>query len=253
MHDTDKLSPPPISLIDGAALFLDFDGTLVDLAPRPEDVIVPDSLFDMINDLNRLLKCRIAIVSGRSVQVLRQDFNMSEIAIAGSHGNEISLVGNHDSVDRSEKLDQIIAELNVFASQHNGLLIEAKSMGVGLHFRGAPDLESICKVVAFALAEKYDLKVQAGKMLFEIYSGDEDKGSAIKKLCALQPFSGSKPIFIGDDKTDEHGFQAAAELGGTGILVGPDRSTAARYRLDDVPAVHAWLSAVIISLIKDKM
>lgn len=247
MLNNDKLPHPPSNLLSGAALFLDFDGTLVELAPRPQDVIIPQNLSAILASLNILLNGRLAIVSGRSVQVLRHDFNMSDIVIAGSHGNEIAMMDDMTSA-RSSTLDMVVTDLEEFSSHYDGLLIEPKTMGVGLHFRNAPDLEMICKDTADNLAKKYGLKVQAGKMLFEIYSGNEDKGSAIKKLCAMQPFIGSAPIFIGDDKTDEYGFSAVAEMGGAGILVGPQRDTAALYRLDDVSSVHVWLSSALEAL-----
>lgn len=243
--DKNKLKSPPIELLKNKALFLDFDGTLVELAARPEDVIVEPAVYQMLSNLNMALDKRIALVSGRSVHILRTAFAIDPaIAVAGSHGNEIALSGE-DAPKPSASLAPLIAELEAFAKPYEGLLVEPKSMGVGLHFRQAPDLEMLCKERAFALADKYSLKVQAGKMLFEIYSGNEDKGSAIKKLCAMQPFIDSAPIFIGDDKTDEHGFSAVAEMGGAGILVGPQRDTAALYRLDDVSSVHNWLSSAL--------
>lgn len=248
MVNKHKLISPPIELLKNKALFLDFDGTLVELAARPEDVIVEPALYQMLNNLNLVLAKKLALVSGRSVHILRTAFDINPaITVAGSHGNEIALSGEA-APKPSASLAPLIAELEAFAKPYEGLLVEPKSMGVGLHFRQAPDLESLCKERAFALADKYSLKVQAGKMLFEIYSGNEDKGSAIKKLCAMQPFTNSAPIFIGDDKTDEYGFSAVAEMGGAGILVGPQRDTAALYRLDDVSSVHVWLSSALEDL-----
>lgn len=244
MQKNKKFENPPTDLLRNNSLFLDFDGTLAEIAPRPEDVFVSPIIYSALNNLLEILDQRLAIVSGRSVQVLREDFGFNNITIAGSHGNEIALAGDQSPLPNAA-LDPLVEDLQQFAAKYDGLLIEPKSMGVGLHFRAAPDLEAACKDMAFKLAEQYALKVQAGKMLFEIYSGDEDKGSAITKLCALQPFLGSKPIFIGDDKTDEYGFTAVAALGGAGILVGPERDSAAIYRLDDVASVHAWLAAVI--------
>lgn len=244
MQNHKKLLLPPINLLQNSALFLDFDGTLVALAARPGDIIIPPTLNDLLQKLSQNLHHRIAIVSGRSVAVLRDDFNMKNITIAGSHGNEIAFADDA-TPPRSDALDTLIEELQSFAAQYDGLLVEPKSMGVGLHYRQAPGHEKLCQETAYAMAQKYDLKVQAGKMLFEIYSGNEDKGTAIAKLCAIAPFLNHRPIFIGDDKTDEHGFKAAMALGGAGILVGPPRLSDAIYRLDDVAAVHEWLLAAI--------
>lgn len=241
-----QLDMPPHDLLAGAALFLDFDGTLVEIADRPEDVHVPAGLKELLDRLRHATGQRLAIVSGRSVAVLRSDFGMKDVAIAGSHGNEISLGAGDDDNSRPEAVAHAIAEIEKFAGAHKGLLAEPKTMGVGLHFRLAPDMEAICGEKAREVADKYGLNIQAGKMLFEIYSGNGDKGSAIRKLGAMSPFDSGRPVFIGDDKTDENGFAAVRELGGTGILVGPARGTHAHYRLADVAAVHEWLEAAAL-------
>ncbi|MFL6858715.1 MAG: trehalose-phosphatase, partial [Allosphingosinicella sp.] len=109
--------------------------------------------------------------------------------------------------------------------------------------RRAPDLAGEAASLAEALALRHGLRLQAGKMVAELVPPGVDKGAAVRRLMAEPPFAGARPVFVGDDLTDEHGFEAAAALGGGGILVGPPRETAARWRLVGVDAVHAWLEA----------
>ena len=92
------------------------------------------------------------------------------------------------------------------------------------------------------LAGKTGLAVQQGKMVVELRPRGADKGDAVRAFMAAPDFAGARPLFVGDDRTDEDAFRVAAELGGAGILVGPDRDTAAKWRLDDVAAVSAWLA-----------
>ena len=126
-------------------------------------------------------------------------------------------------------------------THHPGVLVEEKPLGVALHYRGAPNAEMVCHAAAKQAALETGMTLQFGKMLVELKPASGDKGSALLRFMKQPPFAGTRPIFIGDDVTDEHGFEAARELDGAGVLVGPDRPTAAIYRLEDVSAVRAWL------------
>ena len=119
-------------------------------------------------------------------------------------------------------------------------MIEDKSLGTALHYRQSPDHEDAARALAQGVAATLGLVVQHGKMMVELRVPG-DKGSAITALMAEPPFAGTTPIFLGDDLTDEDGFVAVAALGGTGILVGPPRDTAATARLDGVADVRRWL------------
>jgi trehalose 6-phosphate phosphatase len=122
------------------------------------------------------------------------------------------------------------------------VIVEIKPGGVAVHYRQAPQSEALCRTTATKLAADIGMAVQLGKMVVELKHPAADKGQALKQFMAAAPFVGTLPIFIGDDLTDEDGFAAAAELGGAGVLVGPDRSTEAKYRLEDVGSVRHWLA-----------
>ncbi|HYD36393.1 MAG TPA: trehalose-phosphatase, partial [Allosphingosinicella sp.] len=114
---------------------------------------------------------------------------------------------------------------------------------VALHYRLAPERGRAVEEFAEKLALRFGLALQRGKMVAELRPHGADKGGAVRRLMAEPPFAGARPVFVGDDLTDEYAFEAASALGGEGVLVGPPRPTAARWRLDDVARVTAWLEA----------
>lgn len=239
------LEPPSASLLDGASLFLDFDGTLVEIAERPDAVSVDDRLGGLMARLAERLEGRLAIVSGRPIRQIDALFGAPDFAVSGSHGAEIRWAdGRCDVRERPAALDRVLAEMRQLAAEHPGVLVEDKPLGAALHYRTAPEAEWRCQALAVRLADEHDLAIQAGKMVFELRAAGDDKGKAILALMEAPPFAGTRPVFVGDDWTDEAGFAAVTGKGGAGVLVGEARETAARYRLDDVAAVLAWLEAM---------
>lgn len=237
----DPLLRPPLDLLRGAALFLDFDGTLVDIQPRPDAVSVDDRLHRLVATLADRLDGRVAIVSGRSIEQLDALFGGLTLATSGSHGAELRAAGTGGEAPlRPASLDGVAATLQRFADQNPGTEVELKSFGIGLHYRGAPHMRDAADALTRELADAAELWRQEGKMVFEVRVPG-DKGAAIARFLDDAPFAGARPVFLGDDLTDEPGFAAVAERGGAGILVGPPRDTAATYRLNDVGEVLDWL------------
>lgn len=236
------LPAPPATLLTGAALFLDFDGTLAPLADTPDAVEVDDALLSMLIRLRDRLDGRLAIVSGRSVATLR-DLGFTDFLLAGTHGLEFARPGAAvEAPARLPAIDAVETAFNAFAADRPGVLVERKSISVGLHFRNAPIWAEAARDLAATLAHDHGLALQQGKMLYELRPGGADKGSALYALMASAPMAGGIPVFIGDDVTDEEGFAAAAALGGAGILVGPPRSTQAAFCLEQVAAVRHYLT-----------
>ncbi len=243
------LPPPPPALLKGAALFLDFDGTLVDIADTPDQVIVEPALMTLLLDLRAALNGRLAIVSGRSVDRLRA-LGLDDFLLAGTHGLEFASPGARvEAAPRLAAIDAAEAELLAFVADKPGLLVERKSLSVGLHFRQAPAWADACAALAIELADRFGLHIQHGKMLYELRPGGADKGTAVMTLMAQSPMIGGIPVFIGDDVTDEEGFAAAAGLGGHGILVGPERPTLAAWRLEQVATVRHYLGRCATDMI----
>lgn len=238
------LPPPTASLLDRAALFLDFDGTLVELAETPDSIEVPVSLRSLLDRLRERLEGRLAIVSGRSLADLDRHLPTSGIAFSGSHGLELKLAdGTALPLSIPIGLEAIHERVKRFAAEREGLIAEEKPAGIALHYRQAPDEAERVAAFMAGLARESGFTVQHGIMVAELRPVGATKGDAIKAFMTEPPFAGTRPVFVGDDLTDEHGFAAAARLGGAGVLVGPPRPTAARFRLPSVAAVADWLGA----------
>lgn len=238
-------SYPPVELLRQCSLFLDFDGTLVDLAERPDAVRVDARLRGLIRRLHERLEGRVALISGRSAARLRAMLG-ADVPIVGSHGMEFMAAdGRVAPFERPAALAEIESEMSGLTRSHSGTLLEVKPLGVALHFRQRPSAEAACVGLAAALADKHDLHLQPGKMMIEVRAGGGDKGTAIGALMREPHMIGTRPVFMGDDLTDEPGFVAAQELGGAGILVGEWRESAARYQLASVAATLAWLEAAL--------
>lgn len=236
-----SLPLPPPSLLHGASLFLDFDGTLVDFVLDPDLATVDQRLRDLLGALAERLDGRLAVLSGRSLDELTERLGLGPVAMAGSHGLERRAA---DGTVTRTPVPAILATATdaarAFASAH-GLLIEPKAAGVALHYRDARHAEAAVDRFARDLAADTGLEMQSGKCVRELRIPGADKGDAVREFMAEPPFRFGRPVVVGDDLTDEHAFYAAAALGGSAILVGEPRPTAAGFRLPDVGSTLAWL------------
>lgn len=233
-------SPRPDLLI-GASLFLDFDGTLVEIADSPEAVVVGDRLPPLLAGLAQRLGQRVVVVSGRASADVQAQLGALDLMVAGSHGLE-----RHGQPRfAADQWDAGLEQLRAMEGRHAGVMVEEKPFGAALHYRQAPHAEAACRDAAEQAAALTGLEVQPGKMVFELKPRTGNKGSAIRDIMTSPPFAGTRPVFVGDDLTDEHGFAAAVALGGAGVLVGEERPTAATHRLGTVAAVHAWLDQAL--------
>jgi trehalose 6-phosphate phosphatase len=238
--------PPPPALPKDAALFLDFDGTLVELAETPDRIAVPRALHPLLERIAERLDGRLAIVTGRAVADLGRYVRAEGLAVSGSHGLELRRAdGREAEPPASPALAEAREAVAEFAKAQDGMLAEEKPASIALHFRQAPEAAGEAERFMGALARRTGLALQHGKMVIEIRPAGADKGDAIRTLMREPPFAGARPWFVGDDLTDEHGFEAAAGMGGAGILVGPARDTTAHYRLGGVAEVIAWLEKAV--------
>ncbi len=234
-------SPPSLNSLGAVALFLDFDGTLVEIAKGPDAIEVPGDLGARLNSLAARLEGALAIVTGRSIDNLSSFVGLEGIHLAGSHGGHILDAAGNALREAEAMPDEVRSALSAFAQQH-GLLHERKTHGDALHYRSRPDLEDEALAFARTLADEHGLATKPGKCVIELVRPGIDKGGAVELLAGQIPFVGVTPVFIGDDVTDEDGFAACNRLGGFGILVGDRADTVARYRLENVGEVYRWLS-----------
>lgn len=236
---------PPLDP-DRDALFLDLDGTLAPIAPRPEDVRPDPELTDLLRRLGERLGGRLAVVSGRTVADVDRILEGAVPALAGVHGLERRTpAGELTRAEPPAGLAAAYKALQAYADARPGLLVENKGLAVAIHYRQAPALQAKVRELALTLVAEHGLDSQFGDMVAELKTPGADKGASVRSFMAEPPFVGTRPVFVGDDLTDEDGFAAADALGGHGVLVAATRATAARDRLPDVAAVHRWLGAAL--------
>lgn len=245
------LPEPPATLLgEDSSLFLDFDGTLVELASTPDAVVVDPRLGALLQAIAERLDGRVALISGRAagdVAALLGGPGLGPaLGIVGSHGMEFRHAdGRRSMAERPAALDDVRARMQALAAQRKGLLVEDKPLGVALHYRQAPEHGGVSEALAAELAQAHGLHLQPGKMMVELRAPGGDKGFAIRTLMGEPCWASTRPLFMGDDHTDEPGFAAAVALGGAGVLIGTDRESAATYRLPDVATTRAWLEAAV--------
>ncbi len=225
--------PPPAR----AALLLDIDGTLLDLAPTPDLVVVPPGLLELLRRLRGHLGDALAVVTGRPVE--QADALLAEVAYAaaGEHGGAIRRRpgGAIERPALPALPDGWIERAAALVEAHPGSLLERKRQGFVLHYRLVPGAGPALHAAAAALVAEQDaFQLLESSMAWEIKPRGIDKGVAVERLCGEAPFAGRVPIFIGDDVTDEDGMRAAQAMGGAGLRVDQAFGSAA--------GVRAWLT-----------
>jgi trehalose 6-phosphate phosphatase len=219
---------------DDYALFLDFDGTLVDIVERPDAVAVDPGLPDVLTRLQDRLGGALAIISGRPVEFLDGRFVPHEFDMAGLHGLEHRIAGQLSMCDPDEHptLRQTVERLSRIVADKEGVLIEDKGCSVAVHWRLAPHEKEFALATAHAAVEALgaDYRVQHGKAVAEILPSAAGKGKVIERFLQEAPYKGRRPIFVGDDLTDENGFKTVNAHGGLSVRIGAGE-TIAKVRL----------------------
>ncbi len=245
--DHDVLPPPPRADIASLALFVDVDGTLVDIASRPDAVVVDAALPSALKRLKVRLGGALAPVSGRPLRDIDALLGLDGAA-AGLHGAELR---GPDGASLAtpivhEGLDAARRRAVAAAAAIPGVLVEDKGGAIALHYRAAPDAELDVRRAAIAMLDAagdgYELL--HGKLVIEIKPANADKGAALAALMMIAPFAGRVPWMVGDDATDEDAFAEVNAERGVSILVGARRPTVARYALAGPAAAREWLAAL---------
>lgn len=230
------------------AYFFDIDGTLIELAPSPDEIHVDEQLALLVERLHAWTGGAVALITGRSIADVDSIFPLQGMAIAGQHGVELRTPAGHLSVHEAPLagLDAVRSHLEKATARHPGLLAEFKGVSVALHYRAAPQLAGyahrLMRKMQSSLLPGYT--VQRGKRVVELKPAGKDKGIAIAELMRETPFVGRVPVFLGDDTTDELGFSVVNEMGGHSIKVGKGSSIAS-WRLENVAAVRQWLEEAV--------
>jgi trehalose 6-phosphate phosphatase len=212
----------PLPPFHRAALMLDMDGTLLDLAPMPDAVVVPDGLRETLTILRNAMGGALAIVTGRPVETVDRLFGDAPGAVAGEHGGAI----RHHSGGAIERPDlpspppAWLETAETLVQSFPGALLERKARGFAVHYRQAPEAKEIFHSALSALvATSGRFQVHPAHMLWEVRPLGADKGGAVAALMRRAPFAGRLPVFIGDDVTDEDGMRECRKLGGAGCRV----------------------------------
>jgi trehalose 6-phosphate phosphatase len=233
-------APPPIE--PSWAFFFDVDGTLLEIAARPEDVRRGAGLIAMLARLQQMAP--VALISGRPLSELDRLFAPLHLPAAAQHGAQRRRADG--SIHQMPRVTTALAPartlLSAWAAAHPAIVFEDKGLSLALHYRRAPELKAeAARVMRSAIGQLgEEFALVAGNMVFEIRPRGCDKGRAIAEFVAEPPFSGGLPVFIGDDATDEDGFVMVNRLHGHSIKVGSG-ATAARWRLNNVAQAIAWL------------
>jgi trehalose 6-phosphate phosphatase len=241
---TDLPRPPRAPLhtrlpaLERAALLLDLDGTLLDIAPTPDSVVVPDGLIGALLTWRTRLGGALAVVSGRPIDQIDALLPDVPTAVAGEHGGAIR--HRPDGPIERPWLPELpaawLATAEQLAAAHPGALLEVKRRGFAMHFRAAPDHGPALGAALAALIEprRGDFVLLAAHMAWEVRPLGAHKGTAVHRLMERAPFAGRLPVFVGDDVTDEDGIAEACRKGGAGLRV-PEA-------FGDAAGVRAWLS-----------
>jgi trehalose 6-phosphate phosphatase len=242
-----RQTEPPLLQPD-SALYLDFDGTLVDLAPTPDAVRPAIGLVGVLTELHRRLGGAVAIVSGRRLESVDHWLAPLQLCGAGLHGAQMRLTPDlTDQGSSPQEVARLVQELRATYASDSRILVEDKGASVALHFRLAPEREAECSALMRRLALAHGLDVLNGHAVVEARPRGVNKGVGVHRLDEVAPFAGRTPVFVGDDTTDEDAILVVQALGGFGVRVGPAHS-AANHRLADVAAVHRWLQASLDQL-----
>jgi trehalose 6-phosphate phosphatase len=230
---------------DPVALFLDVDGTLLDLAARPEDVVTPAGLVATLARTERKLDGALALISGRSIEDVDRIFAPLRLRMSGVHGAEVRFDPNAPTAPTvaADLPHSLLDELRRAVEPFPGVFIENKRYSFTVHYRLAPSAEQPLRHVVKQLVDSAPIAVDImdAHYAIEIKSPSFDKGGAIATFLSTSTFRGRTPIFVGDDTTDESGFALVSARGGCAYSVGRRRPGAIRA-FPGPQAVREWLA-----------
>jgi trehalose 6-phosphate phosphatase len=250
--DAPDTVPVPASLVphlNETAILLDIDGTLLDLAPTPREVWVPPGLARTLNGLLERTAGALALVSGRSLNDIDLIFAPEQFPAVGGHGAEMRISADNESVaTHAPPMDkELKRRLAAIARLSPGILLEDKGYSLALHYRLAPHAEkAIYEAIALIRADlpNAPIELMPGKCVFEIKHSGFNKATGVLELMAHEPFRGRRPIFIGDDVTDESVFALMPDLGGLAFSVGR-RAMGVADHFDEPRDVRQWLARLL--------
>lgn len=236
---------PNIDEIERYAVFLDLDGTIAEIADRPDAVHITQPTLRLLASLSAKTNHALAVISGRDIRGIDRLLNPLKLPVGGVHGLQRRDAAGVMHTKDAANIRPIVLLLQEAIGNERGIVIEQKPGAVALHYRLRPDLGRRCCAIAEEIVDQWsDFRLIPGKMVFEILPKGGDKGQVIEAFLRELPFHGRRPLFAGDDVTDETGFRVMNALGGVSIKIG-EGETAARFRAVNVRQFRHWLCALI--------
>jgi trehalose 6-phosphate phosphatase len=226
------------------ALFLDVDGTLLDVALTPSTVHVPANLPQLLNVIAERLQGALAIVTGRPLDEVDRLLHPAKFVAAGVHGGQMRFCDKGKIETLTPKFDaSLTADIKKIAEDLPGIVYEDKGSGVALHYRLAPELQSSLLMSLEALVRKYpdQFSICEGRKVVEILPIGFSKGRALQKLALLREFENRIPVMVGDDIADVGAFRTAEDLGGYGLKVAGENFSEAESSFQGPAEVLDWL------------
>jgi trehalose 6-phosphate phosphatase len=239
------MQTPPIPSLQWC-LFLDVDGTLIELTDSPLETFADPELKTLLSHVAERLGGALALISGRSIEYLDTLFSPLRLPAAGLHGVERRKASGimHGASFVDTQLTEARAAVNALVQAQPGTSVEDKGRTLAVHFRMAPQREAAVRQALTDILKPLgnNYHIQEGSMVLEIKPRGFTKATAIKAFMQEPPFSGRQPVFVGDDLTDQEGFKMVEDQGGISIAVG-DRVNG-QFRFDTVSAVRRWLQDI---------
>ena len=236
----------------GVALFLDIDGTLLEISEKPELVRVNENLKGLIFKLEKCLNGAVAFISGRTILDVDQLFKPLELPMSGKHGAERRDASGQTYTARyhaSSITNSIVKTVQKFVNDNPGTSLENKEQTLALHYRLKPQIEKqATDLINDLISNHTELELLNGKMVLEIKPKITHKGTAIAQFMKEYPFVGKTPYFFGDDTSDEDGFKIINSMNGISVCVNPPLNSAAKFKLDTVSSVINWLESLSAKL-----
>ena len=225
------------------AFFFDFDGTLAEIVDDPEAVSIRDDVRAALLAIRKAAGGALAVISGREITAIDRFLAPIVLPVGGAHGSERR--GADGEVHRvpldPHDLERLAERVTEFSHAHEGIVVERKRTSVALHYRRNPAAERECMAFARALSDEHpSATLLSGKMVLEFKLSARTKADLITDFMAEEPFRGRRPVYFGDDVTDEDAFRVLSRWDGLSVKIGPG-STAAEYRLPDPEALHDWM------------
>lgn len=249
--------PSPRALLAGEphrwALFLDIDGTLIDVAPSPEEVSVPRELPDLLYELQTALGGALALVTGRQVSAADRLMAPQSFIVSGVHGTQLRGAPAAEALGLAPRVpDELVRVVRGVAGGSDAIVVEHKRSGLAVHFRKAPAAGVALNVELTRLLERWpQYELRGGRMVLEIVPRGYSKATAVNALMQNPPFRGRVPVAIGDDHGDDPALVLARKMGGLGLTVGGEHFDVTRADFANATAVRAWLRELLAVLNTD--